>query len=257
MKSLIYLLQLVFLCDVTTAFGDDVLRYVLAPGSTITPYVEGTPVGPPEPLAGSFEWVQYDCGGGGLVFCFAAPYLDFESQSFSITQSTTLNDLSSSVFPNPARLTFFGEVVDLDGLEIPTGRLSSQSDGSYSGSPDRPTALYYPNVRLERIGAGPFVAILDIVALMDSDGDGVPDCRDQCPNTPASAIVNAHGCSIQQLVPCEGPRAGGVWANHGRYVSRVTRAAENFFKAGLITEKQRNRIIRRAAMSDCGKKPHP
>lgn len=30
----------------------------------------------------------------------------------------------------------------------------------------------------------------------DSDGDGVPDYRDDCPNTPAGAIVNARGCAI-------------------------------------------------------------
>lgn len=256
MKSLTYLLQLVFLCVVTTALAGDVLRYVLAPGSTITPYAEGTPVGPPEPLAGSFEWVQYDCGGAGFLFCFAASYLDFESQSFSITLNTALNDLSSSVFANPTRLTFFGEVVDVDGLEVPTGRLFSQSDGSYSGPPDRPTALYYPNVRLGPIGAGSFVARLELIALMDSDGDGVPDGTDQCPNTPAGAVVNAHGCSIEQLAPCEGPPSGGIWENHERYVVRVTLVAEKFFKAGLITKTQRNNIIKRAAKSDCGKKHH-
>lgn len=30
----------------------------------------------------------------------------------------------------------------------------------------------------------------------DTDGDGVPDFRDDCPNTPAGAIVNARGCAI-------------------------------------------------------------
>ena len=28
----------------------------------------------------------------------------------------------------------------------------------------------------------------------DSDGDGVPDERDKCPNTPKGAVVDAHGC---------------------------------------------------------------
>ena len=31
---------------------------------------------------------------------------------------------------------------------------------------------------------------------LDSDGDGVPNFRDQCPNTPAGAKVNVNGCSI-------------------------------------------------------------
>ncbi|KAF0807050.1 outer membrane protein OprF [Alcanivorax xiamenensis] len=30
----------------------------------------------------------------------------------------------------------------------------------------------------------------------DSDGDGVPDDRDQCPNTPAGAVVDARGCEL-------------------------------------------------------------
>ena len=31
---------------------------------------------------------------------------------------------------------------------------------------------------------------------VDSDGDGVPDDRDQCPNTPAGVAVNADGCPL-------------------------------------------------------------
>ncbi|MCW8828276.1 MAG: OmpA family protein [Gammaproteobacteria bacterium] len=30
----------------------------------------------------------------------------------------------------------------------------------------------------------------------DSDGDGVPDSRDQCPNTPAGAKVDSRGCTV-------------------------------------------------------------
>ncbi|CAO1663937.1 OmpA family protein [Salinicola sp. LHM] len=32
--------------------------------------------------------------------------------------------------------------------------------------------------------------------VMDSDGDGVPDDRDQCPNTPAGVAVDAVGCPL-------------------------------------------------------------
>jgi len=32
---------------------------------------------------------------------------------------------------------------------------------------------------------------------LDSDGDGVPDTIDECPNTPAGAQVNARGCLVQ------------------------------------------------------------
>ena len=34
------------------------------------------------------------------------------------------------------------------------------------------------------------------VAPVDSDGDGVPDDKDQCPNTPAGVAVDAVGCAV-------------------------------------------------------------
>ena len=55
----------------------------------------------------------------------------------------------------------------------------------------------------------------------DSDGDGVPDAFDLCPGTPPGAVVDASGCSIDQLCPCNGP-----WKNHGEYVSSVAKLAE-------------------------------
>jgi len=36
--------------------------------------------------------------------------------------------------------------------------------------------------------------------VLDSDGDGVPDDRDQCPNTPQGARVDAKGCVIEQTL---------------------------------------------------------
>jgi hypothetical protein len=41
--------------------------------------------------------------------------------------------------------------------------------------------------------------------LTDTDGDGVPDVNDECPNTPAGEFVNAVGCSESQLEPTEPP----------------------------------------------------
>jgi hypothetical protein len=37
-----------------------------------------------------------------------------------------------------------------------------------------------------------------IQQVVDSDGDGVPDSLDQCPNTPAGATVDPNGCSASQ-----------------------------------------------------------
>jgi hypothetical protein len=94
---------------------------------------------------------------------------------------------------------------------------------------------------------------LSPLSVLDTDGDGVPDSEDVCPDTPAGANVDAQGCSIDQLVPCAGPRTGGTWRNQGEYVSAVTRTAEAFLAAGLITEAQKDAAVRAAAQSDCGK----
>jgi hypothetical protein len=82
----------------------------------------------------------------------------------------------------------------------------------------------------------------------DSDGDGVPDADDLCPDTPAGAMVNGSGCSIDQLCPCD-----GTWRNHGEFVSCVAQTSALFVKLGLISESQRLAMIRAAANSNCGK----
>ncbi len=40
------------------------------------------------------------------------------------------------------------------------------------------------------------VAVDEVGCPLDSDGDGVPDYRDDCPGTPAGAKVDANGCEI-------------------------------------------------------------
>ena len=86
----------------------------------------------------------------------------------------------------------------------------------------------------------------------DADCDGVGDSLDLCPDTPPGAIVDADGCSIDQLVPCSGPASGGTWKNHGQYVSSVAHVAETFVAAGLISEADKDAIVAAAAQSRCG-----
>ena len=101
-------------------------------------------------------------------------------------------------------------------------------------------------------GQGPFNAAFSLAGETDADGDGVADSLDQCPGTSAGAIVDANGCSIEQIAPCSGPSSGGTWKNHGQYVSAVAKAVAAFVAQELITEEQAEEIVSQAAQSGCG-----
>jgi hypothetical protein len=101
---------------------------------------------------------------------------------------------------------------------------------------------------------GPFNAAFSLSGETDEDGDGVPDSKDLCPGTPAGELVDANGCSLDQLAPCSGPASGGAWKNHGQYVSSVAHAAREFVAEGLLSSEQAAEIVSQAAQSDCGTK---
>ncbi len=101
---------------------------------------------------------------------------------------------------------------------------------------------------------GPFNAAFSLSGETDEDGDGVADSIDLCPGTPAGSIVNADGCSIDQLAPCAGPASGGAWKNHGQYVATVAQTVQEFVAQGLITAEQGEEILIQSAHSRCGRK---
>jgi len=87
----------------------------------------------------------------------------------------------------------------------------------------------------------------------DADGDSVVDAADQCLWTVPGDVVlpeteDAAGCSIAQLCPCD-----NEWKNHGKYVSCVAHAAEDFVDFGLMTEVEKGETVSAAAQSACGK----
>ena len=99
---------------------------------------------------------------------------------------------------------------------------------------------------------GPFNAAFSLST--DADEDGVADSADLCPDTAQGAVVNADGCSIDQLAPCNGPASGGTWKNHGQYVSTVAHVAEDLVAQGLISPNEKGAIVAAAAQSKCGAK---
>jgi hypothetical protein len=60
--------------------------------------------------------------------------------------------------------------------------------------------------------------------------------------------VNAAGCSIDQLCPCD-----AQWQNHLHYVLCVTQSTAHFVKKRLITKKEGVQILVEAVRSSCGK----
>jgi hypothetical protein len=226
----------------------EVLPYTLTPESRVTYYHDGEPVGIQERLTGGFTWVH--CPGDSI--CFDATALDFHSSSVSIRLQTERNDVATSIFPD-TNLTYFLEPVLVSILGAPPidGGFGVYvfSQGTYAGPAEHPTRLEYLNIEL------PYGVTLDIVAVpADSDGDGVPDIEDQCPNTPAGSVVDADGCSIDQLAPCSGPAGGGAWKSHGNYLDAVAKTTGCFAESGFITKRDAREIIDAAAHSDCGQK---
>src|SRR5437899_44595 len=134
-------------------------------------------------------------------------------------------------------------------------------DNSYAVTPAGPVLANFNYVGVSRVtftaSAGSQFVMDNLVisnlvtVLPDSDGDGVPDCLDHCPDTPPGAVVDAGGCSVGQLVPCD-----GSWTNHGQYVVALAAAANSFVAAGLMATDARDVIVQAAAQSDCGKQSH-
>ncbi len=83
----------------------------------------------------------------------------------------------------------------------------------------------------------------------DVDGDGVVDSEDACLLSPVGAPVNAGGCSISGLCPCD-----NNWKNHGAYVRCVAHTSGDFLAAGLVTDVEKDTIVSTAGMSSCGAK---
>ncbi len=83
----------------------------------------------------------------------------------------------------------------------------------------------------------------------DDDNDAVLDTGDACPGTALEALVDVDGCSIDQYCPCD---LG--WKSHGKYVSCVAHAANDFVEAGLIDGEEHGVIVSEAAQSECGAK---
>lgn len=110
-------------------------------------------------------------------------------------------------------------------------------------------------------GDGDGDAVADIGALeallpIDGDGDGFTDAQDCDDADPAihPGATELPGNTVDencdQTLLCS-PSAG--WRRHGQFVVCVSRAATELFRAGLITEQERDALIGDAAQSSVGR----
>ena len=89
----------------------------------------------------------------------------------------------------------------------------------------------------------------------DQDADGVANEDDACSGTGQNSVVDARGCTVEQLCPCEGVlESGAPWSNHGEYVSCIADSAISFVNQGLIAQGEIGGIVSRAARAGCGKR---
>lgn len=133
--------------------------------------------------------------------------------------------------------------------------VSGISDGPHSVSTTCTSALECP-------WPGAFPVMLDFGCIVDSDGDGIPDDQDACPNSDLSptviidgcdsAVVNTwfeDGCTISDLLQLCATAA----KNHGDYVRCVSKLTNALKKDGDISGKDKGAIQSCAAKSSIGK----
>jgi hypothetical protein len=178
-------------------------------------------------------------GGPFPFYAFPATFNSGDTITLSMTYFMNTNGRRAIIYSANGVQSPIKEFTNLE-----QGIIDGSTLGGYvqivnaSGVPTNSGTAVYSNIRI----TGP-----------DFDTDGVADATDRCLNTPFGEVVNAEGCSINQIAPCSGPAGGGTWRNHGHYVRTVAAASQVFLEDGVIDEEQQGAIVSRAAQSDCGR----
>ncbi|MCF8060195.1 MAG: ubiquitin family protein [Bacteriovoracaceae bacterium] len=84
---------------------------------------------------------------------------------------------------------------------------------------------------------------------VDSDNDGVLDNDDLCSETPQDVYIDQEGCSGLQVVIMSCDRDENDFKNHGQFVSCVSKVSKEVLQERLISQQERNEIMRAAARS--------
>jgi len=230
--------------------------YTLVTHSTILQYCTNCtdPVGRPEILEGSFSITPITLDGQANVAALTDVHL--ESRSYKIGGAGFVQFDASGKMQIELKANVNGEE-----LELRSTRRQPPNDGSFTvvlATPREESVGYLIVLKAKAEstssadGSNPAASVpaADNCGI-DSDSDGVGDACDHCPNTPAHAIVNADGCSVDQICPCEGPRDGGEWTRGG-YAKCVAGAVRDLRRLGLLSRREAADVVRGALQNGCG-----
>ena len=104
-----------------------------------------------------------------------------------VTEAAKLKD----EYGHPVRVYTIGITQDPKQVALAT-EIAESTGGQYFDG----CLLYKDQAALDAAVKTIFYDEFNIVVDPDTDGDGVPDSLDKCPNTPRGAIVDARGCWI-------------------------------------------------------------
>ncbi len=184
------------------------------------------------------SWVAADLFAAGSLFDFTAP--DVFAVGFDLF----------SFFGAPMTVSVFGEGGALLGTAIhPVGAtfFGVKTDAVITSvSVAAGGVPVYDNLQFGR-------------GVIDTDGDGIPDDEDACPDSDLSPTVvidgcdsgvdnslGADGCTLSDLI---GECAEGV-GNHGQFVRCVSHLTNDLKKARIITGAEKGAIMSCAAQAD-------
>jgi len=140
-----------------------------------------------------------------------------------------------------------------NNTDSPTGqseeRLQYDFDGTHWNDISADPEMVWPR----------FIVEWDVPQAEDSDGDGIPDSEDDCPNSDPSTTIIIDGCDTRvpnTLFPSGCALSDLIAAcaqganNHGQFVRCVSNLTNDLKKAGSINDRQKGVIQRCAAHAD-------
>lgn len=123
-----------------------------------------------------------------FVFNYAPPTIAFNPSEFLFTQWVTITAINPQLSGNAADSFAISPA-------LPSGLVFNTTTGSISGKPTMSLAQTSYTITATNSG-GSSSAVIKITVVPDTDGDGIIDQIDLCPNTASGVTVDFNGCEI-------------------------------------------------------------